>query len=574
MHSGYFFSFFARPLIWLLGVFCVVLASTAAHGKTLLELDAGKQPVELGGQSEYWIDSRVDRAASDVDTSSNIAWAATLQRGIYPLKPGQVLWIRFTLPPAPDTERWVLEIPYPALDRASLYTQDKSGQFSEQRTGDLTAVNDWPIAHRHPLLAVQFHADEPTRFLLRIENARSFSAPLRFVTSRHLLRDEQQSSIFLGVYFGMAGLGMVAGLILYAWLRDWSYLCYSATSALVGLTLAALSGAAALHLWPNSPAWADKSLSTLGIWTLMSAMILNARLISLAQRSRLAHGLVIAIVGAGLLLSVLLATTPSAVRVALFIPYMMLTPAVLLIINFWAFRRGDRYGGWLLLAILPLVLTWTIAAGRYTGWIPMNTLVEQSLSASLALQLPIFLTVLILRSQQSLQNRSRVTGLDRIDPATGLLNEHVFGVRLLRMGARSERLGHNSAVMLIDLINIGQVQRNFGRKAADQLPVRVASRLLSTIRDIDSAARLSERRFGILVEGPISPEEAASLGPRIIARCLMPMKGLHAECVAQVRIAYALVPHPDWTGQSLIARLEERLTAAQVADDKRAIFTL
>lgn len=574
MHSGYFFSFFARPLIWLLGVFCVVLASTAAHGKTLLELDAGKQPVELGGHSEYWIDSRVDRAASDVDTSSNIAWAATLQRGIYPLEPGQVLWIRFTLPPAPDTERWVLEIPYPALDRASLYTQDKSGQFSEQRTGDLTAVNDWPIAHRHPLLAVQFHADEPTRFLLRIENARSFSAPLRFVTSRHLLRDEQQSSIFLGVYFGMAGLGMVAGLILYAWLRDWSYLCYSATSALVGLTLAALSGAAALHLWPNSPAWADKSLSTLGIWTLMSAMILNARLISLAQRSRLAHGLVIAIVGAGLLLSVLLATTPSAVRVALFIPYMMLTPAVLLIINFWAFRRGDRYGGWLLLAILPLVLTWTIAAGRYTGWIPMNTLVEQSLSASLALQLPIFLTVLILRSQQSLQNRSRVTGLDRIDPATGLLNEHVFGVRLLRMGARSERLGHNSAVMLIDLINIGQVQRNFGRKAADQLPVRVASRLLSTIRDIDSAARLSERRFGILVEGPISPEEAASLGPRIIARCLMPIKGMHAECVAQVRVAYALVPHPDLTGQSLIARLEERLTAAQVADDKRAIFTL
>ena len=94
------------------------------------------------------------------------------------------------VPPAPDAERWLLEIPYPALDRASLYSLDSAGQWIEQRSGDLTPVNQWPTPHRHPLLVVNFNAEQPTHYLLRIENAQGFSAPIRFVSSGHVLRTE------------------------------------------------------------------------------------------------------------------------------------------------------------------------------------------------------------------------------------------------------------------------------------------------------------------------------------------------------------------------------------------------
>ncbi len=561
-------------VIILFCLLCLFSASQPVHSRSVLDLDINKQPVALADWGEYWIDSQVDRPATEVDSSPTIPWAATLLRGIYPLKAGSTLWVRFTVPPAPDEDRWVLEIPYPALDRASLYSKNKAGQFTEQRSGDLTAVNQWPTPHRHPLLQVQFNAEEPTRYLLRIENAQGFSAPLQFITSRQVLRGEQQSSLFLGFYFGMALLGTLIGLICFVRLREQAYLYYSATCVLVGLTLAALTGAAALHLWPSSPKWADMSLSILGVGSLMSILLLNARVVSLAQRSRLLHWLVLITAAAGLVVCVLLATTPSALRLALFVPYLVLVPIVLVSINLWAWRLGDRYGGWLLVAAVVFAMGWSVAAARYLGWLPLSILTEQSGLATVALQLPIFLTALILRSQESRHNRSRILGLNRIDPETGLHTEHVFNERLVRMSARSTRLGHQSAVVLIDLINTEQTERDFGRKAAAELPLRVASRLLSTIRDIDSAARLSNRLFGILVEGPISDEQATSLGPRIVARCLMPLKGMPATCVAKVRIAYALVPYSGATGPSLLSRLEQRLATASDADDKRAVFTL
>ena len=573
MRSTYFHSLFARWAYCLMCL-CLLLMGATAHARDMLGLDTSKQPIALGDWGEYWIDNRLQRGPDEVDASTAITWLPTPESGIYPLKPFQSLWIRFTIPPAPDAERWVLEIPYPALDRASLYTKNRIGQFTEQRAGDLTAVNRWPTPHRYPLLLVAFHAEEPTHYLLRLENAQGFSAPLRFVSARYTLRSEQLISVFLGVYFGIAALGFATGVIGLILLRDRAYLYYGLCSALVGLTLAALSGVASLHLWPNSPDWADRSLTILGSLALVSFTLLNATVVSLAERSKALNRLVWAIAVVGLALAVVLGVTDSALRLKLLVPYLLLVIAVVLSVNLWAWRYGDRFGGWLLLSAAPFTITWAISIARYLQWIPQSFATEQGGLASMAFQLPILLAVLVLRSQGQRENRRRIMGLDRIDPATGLINEQVFEERLLRMNARSERLKHNSVVVVIDVINTEQTQRDFGRKVADQLPLRVASRLLSTIRDIDSVARLSDRRFGLLVEGPISAEEAATLGPRIIARCLMPFKGLHSECMAKVRVAYALVPLQGMGSQSLLSRLEDRLTTAAAADDKRAVFNL
>ena len=562
----------------LLAVFGLVLAalllaagSALAQTHTVLNLDEHKQPVALADWGDYWIDPRARLEVTELAGNTALNWQKTLLRGIYPLLPGQALWIRFTVPPAPDTERWLLEIPYAALDRASLYTHDKSGHWNEQRSGDLTPTSQWVTPHRHPLMVLDFNTEEPTQYLLRIENAQGFSAPIRFVNTGRVLRSEQQISLFLGAYFGLALIGCVVGLLGMLWLRDRAYLYYGICSALVGLTQATVTGVAALHLWPNSPQWADRSLVLLATWTLMSLLLLNASVVSLSQRSRLLNTVVWSALALGAALSVALGLTESALRLALIVPYLLLVPVVVLAINLWAWQRGDRFGGWLLLSAIPLVISLGLAIARYREWLPQSFATELGILASMALELPALLAVLFLRSRQRRENTRRIRGLDRIDPSTGLINEAVFAERLMRMMARAERFRHQGAVLMIDLVNTEQIQRDFGRRAAGELPLRIAARLLSTAREIDSAARLSDQRFGMLVEGPVSPEEAAKLGPRIVARCLMPYRGLPETCVAQVRVAYALVPRQGPTAEIVLARLAQRLTGI-APESKRAVF--
>jgi diguanylate cyclase (GGDEF)-like protein len=296
--------------------------------------------------------------------------------------------------------------------------------------------------------------------------------------------------------------------------------------------------------------------------------------VSLPERSARLQRLHVGIALLGLLTAVAVALVPIDVRMRVLMSYVFLPQLLGFATLVWAWQRGDRFALWILVGYVPVALAAACISARNMGWLPVTFLTKHALQIGAAIELPVLMVILMLRSQQHRENKRRILGLDRTDPATGLINGHVFAERLMRMMARSERLRQQSAVMLIDIVNSEQIERDFGRKTADELPLRVAERLLSTAREIDSAARLSERRFGMLVEGPFDAEEAGALGPRIVARCLMPYKGLHIDCTAQVRVAYALVPHQSRQAQSLLTRLEERLAWAASTGDKRAVFML
>jgi diguanylate cyclase (GGDEF)-like protein len=195
------------------------------------------------------------------------------------------------------------------------------------------------------------------------------------------------------------------------------------------------------------------------------------------------------------------------------------------------------------------------------------------LQLGMTFELPIVLLILILRSQQRREYTRRLHGFDKIDPATGLLNATVFEQGLARMMARSERLHYESAVLVIDIINAEQIRRQYGARSAEELPLQVAGRLLAAARDIDAVARLGEQRFGMLIEGPLSAEDAASEGPRIVARCLMPFKQKPIDWVARVRVAQTIVPAQRADARQVIDRLES-LLANVSPESKRAVFTL
>ena len=567
--------FLHKLALTVVPVFLVLwLASTSALSRTVLDLDVKQQPVALKDWGDYWIDTTGQMTAAQVFAASASNWQPTQSDMVYPLAVNQALWIRFTVPPAPDAERWYLEVPYPSINRASLFTLDTSGQWGEQKSGDLVAVAKWPVPHRHPLLPIGLSAEVPTSYLLRLENGNSFGTRLQFLSESHLSRSEQRVSLILGIFFGLVGSAAVISALSALSLRDPAYGFYAVSVTLMGLNQTTATGIGGLHLWPHAPGWNDVSTFVLATLELSATLMFISAAVSLPERSARLHRLFIGTALLGLVTAVALALVPVDVRMRVLMSYIFLPQLLAFSTLAWAWRRGDRFAPWLLLGFAPVVLAGACISARNMGWIPISFITQHGPQIATAIQLPILMIVLMLRSQQHRENKRRILGLDRVDPATGLINGHVFAERLMRMMARSERLEHQSAVMLIDIVNTEQIERDYGRKTAEELPLRVAERLLSTAREIDSAARLSERRFGMLVEGPLDAEVAGALGPRIVARCLMPYKGLHIDCTAQVRVAYALVPHQSRQAQSLLTRLDERLAWAASTGDKRAVFMM
>jgi len=554
---------------WLL----LALWTSFAHARTVLDLDPARQPIDLKDWGDAWMDERGRANAAEVAENADIEWTPTQDGTIYPLTTGQSLWIRFTVPPAPDAERWYLEIPYPALDKATLYSLDNAGQWVPQSAGDTIPVANWPVPHRDPLLPVNVSAEVPRKYLLRIENPHSFSAPLSFVSESYLGQREQRTSLILGIYFGLAGLAVVLATLSAVSLRDAAYGLYALSVGLMALSQAAMTGIAGLHLWPHLAWWNDLSTMVLPVLAVGSLVCFYSVAVSMPERWNFMHRVLVTVGLLSLVTALAIAMVEHSLRYKLVVPYIVVATVMGLGCVAWAGLRGDRLAAWLLIGSAPVAFTAAFPLARLWGLIPLSFWTTYAMQVGIAIELPIVMLILMMRSQHRREHNRRVQGFDKVDPATGLLNAQMFEATLARMMARSRRLKHDSAAIVIDVVNSEQIRRTYGARSAEELPLLVAGRLLSAARDIDVVARLSELRFGMLVEGPLSAGDMAAEGPRIVARCLMPFKNKPVEWVAQVRVAQAVVPASSGNARQLIARLAGMLDSVP-SENRRAVFTL
>jgi GGDEF domain-containing protein/predicted secreted protein len=563
---------FGLALFVVLAVWLGATPPAAASHDPVVTLRSPEGQPSLGSAGQAWLDPTGKADIDRIAEGAGIEWIATRQGAIYPLRAHQALWFRFTVAELDDQERWYLEIPYPAVNRVTLYTLDRAGKWSSLAAGDSLPVAEWPLPHRHPVLPLALTPGQPQQFFLRVDNTQSFSAPLNFTSERQLIRDEQRTALVLGLYFGLAGLSVILGMAMAVALRGAVFGLYAVAVVMLALTQASITGIAGLHLWPNLPWWNDVGVMVLPMLGMAALLCFFPAAVSIAQRSpRLNRALHVQALVTLLAAAALMAAEPRW-RYTIMVPPIVLGMAVGIAVLIWAARRGDRHALWLLLGLAPVAVCSMFPMARSGGLIPVSFWTTHAMQIAIAIELPLLLAVLIMRTQDRRENRRRLQGLERTDPATGLINDQVFRDRLAGLVARSSRLKHQGLVLLVDIANIEQLRRDFDRRSAEEMPLQVAGRLLSVAREIDSVARLSEHRFGMLVEGPLTTEEVAGTGTKVVARCLMPFKGKPLEWVAQVRVAQSLVPN-GIEGHKLVERLEATL-AAVPPHSRRAVFTV
>jgi diguanylate cyclase len=146
----------------------------------------------------------------------------------------------------------------------------------------------------------------------------------------------------------------------------------------------------------------------------------------------------------------------------------------------------------------------------------------------------------------------RIERMARFDPLTGLVNRGLFDQQLQRALALSERTKIGVALLYIDLDRFTVVSETQGHHAAEQVLIQAARRLSSTVREIDTVARVGRDEFAIIQTLAEQPPDTAALADRIVTGMALPFSVDDRPIIVTASIGVAVYPTDGNRAQDLI----------------------
>jgi diguanylate cyclase (GGDEF)-like protein len=143
------------------------------------------------------------------------------------------------------------------------------------------------------------------------------------------------------------------------------------------------------------------------------------------------------------------------------------------------------------------------------------------LVAGLALSVLIAALIFVLATGRARATRLVALRTDELrhlalhDALTGLANRALLSDRILQMLARNRRLGRAGAALYVDIDDFKNINDTLGHDGGDRLLQGVATRLTSTLRAADTAARIGGDEFVVLID------DAKGVAPDAVARRLL-----------------------------------------------------
>ncbi len=557
---------------------CVVAAPTAALAQkspgantALVVLTDQTSAYPLSGRSEFWIDPTGQASVNDVDTQQNSLGFA-LRSDKAELLHGRALWIRFAVrSDRLANTRWFLEMPLAGVDQVTLHHRNAAGQWQAQSAGDRLPQAQWPQAGRYPVFQLQ---DDPqlTTYLVQVRHARvPFSGRLQIVSQTHLITQHETEQFYLGAYFGLAVLVVLVAAVTALFNRDLgfgSYACYVA--ALAGAQ-AAFTGIAPQHVWPHLPTVGNGAVFFLPVLAAAMGLWFVRTVTTPRQFSPLLDHGVMLLAGALVLAGLVDMFFPTQTSFAVVNNLILAAIAALLAVIVLTLREGDLNARWVALGFLPILVATLFPVLRNFGLIASGFFTEYGLILGSAIEMPILFIGLQRRLNQRSEAQGRARALSQTDPLTGLVQRRVFYHRLKGSLMRAKRYNHSCALLVVGVANHSGLLRERGREAAEKALVLAASQLRSLVRDVDTAARVGDQQFALLIEGPTSLQRAQDLATRAVARGLQPSDLLPGGTVLKFHVALAVLP-AGWQAQpsALLSRFLDELQAME-PDARKAI---
>jgi diguanylate cyclase (GGDEF)-like protein/PAS domain S-box-containing protein len=167
----------------------------------------------------------------------------------------------------------------------------------------------------------------------------------------------------------------------------------------------------------------------------------------------------------------------------------------------------------------------------------------------------------------------KLTYVSYYDTLTGLANRQLFFDRLAQAlnSARAER--RQIAVMIIDLQRFKRINDTLGRSAGDQVLKELAGRLLRTISESATVARIGGDRFAVVIPNLPATSMARWIDDWIVDSFSEPLTIDEIELRTTVKIGIALYPTDADTAESLFVNAEAALKRAKEAAEPYLFYS-
>ena len=154
--------------------------------------------------------------------------------------------------------------------------------------------------------------------------------------------------------------------------------------------------------------------------------------------------------------------------------------------------------------------------------------------------------------------------MSSIDGLTGLLNRSHWERAVTAEFQRCRRIGHSSAVLMLDIDHFKRVNDEHGHAAGDAVLRQVAAIIRDTVRAHDAPGRYGGEEFGVVLPG-IDAAGAEAIAERIRKRIEATVMDEPHGVRITVSIGYAAIRADDANYEAWVARSDKALYAAKAA---------
>jgi two-component system, sensor histidine kinase LadS len=507
-----------------------------------------------------WLDPAGDATIEQVARGSGAGpFRRVPPETIHQLGLQSALWMHLRVQRGPEERQdWVLEFPMPALDHVTVY-QHEAGAWIAESAGDTLAVARWAERGRYPFFRVDLAAGEVRDLYVRIRHTTAANFPVQLSSAASQSQRLQLEYLALGAAFGALAL-LIVGCVARGWAYgDGVFAWYAGYAALTTLGVAAYTGTAAHLLWPGFGALGDAPVAMLAFAAMAAAMMFVRTLLALRRRFPLLDGVMSMLALCGGAMVLVPALLPKPVSLPLLAAYVAMATTSSMVAALTAWKRGDVVAKWVFAAYLPMVLSLLLGMARVFGWASVSPTSQYAVVAAMAIEVPLLLVALFIRSRDRHRAQVREQALSTRDALTGLLAPHLFTDRLRQVVTRHRRDGFEGAVMYIALVNHRRIREYFGSAVAEQSLLRSVIKLRRLLRDVDTVSRVGENCFGVLLEGAASRTSVTERASRLIAAGLMPLPGLKPDVTLQFHISAVMLNEIEQDAEELEEALRAQL---------------